>query len=204
MASQPLKCQVPDRVSLPVMVGTLDSFLGEPSDGHRALAVATAMMAVLGEGLSLFGRIESQGLNEPDAASGAPGTIMCYDQVGNLVLSVEVRDRELKLSDVGSSIGRVLETDATTTDLLFTAPGVRKQDRDAIHRSLADAWASGLNVHQTDIIKLAALAFVLLAEAWRPILLRRIGEELDLLGDHAHRCAWHGLLSALEEKAPYR
>ena len=193
--------QVPDRVSLPVMVSTLDTFLAGSSGGCRTLPVAIAMMSVLGEGLSLFERIESHGLNKPDAAAGALGDIMCYDQDGYMVLAVEVGDRELTLSDVRSSIERARKTEATIT-LLFMNPGVRKQDREAIQSSLAAAWASGLNVHQADIIRLAISTFVLLVETWRPLLFSRIGEELDRRGDHADRRDWHCLLSALGEKKP--
>lgn len=200
MADQSFKYQIPVRVSLPAMLGTLDTFLSEPSGGFRSLAVASALMDVLGKGFSLFPRVNSQGLNEADAASGAPGDIMCYDETNNMVLAVEVKDRKLTLADVRASTRKAREADVDLTNLLFTTPGVRKQDSGAIHKSAAAAWGSGLNVYQADIIELAASTFVLLAEEWRPKLLRRIGGELDLRGNHAHRRAWYSLLSALRKK----
>ena len=200
MAGQSFRYQIPVRVSLPVMLNTLDTFLREPSGGFRALAVTTAMMGVLGEGFSLFARIESQGLNEADVASGAPGDIMCYDQDDDMALPVEVKDRNLTLSDVRSSTRKAREADAALTNLLFSTLGVSKQDAAAIDESAAAAWASGLNVYQANIIDLAASTFALLAEAWRPALLRQIGDELDRRGDHAHRRTWHALLSALGER----
>ena len=42
------------------------------------MVVAAALMQVLGEGFSLFSRVESQGVNEADAATGVPGDVMCY------------------------------------------------------------------------------------------------------------------------------
>lgn len=66
ISSQSPGCQVPDRVSLPVMASMLDTFLADPNGGNRALPVATAMMSVLGEGLSLLERIELHGLNKPE------------------------------------------------------------------------------------------------------------------------------------------
>ena len=202
MAGQSFKYQIPVRVSLPDMIGALDAFLSEPSGGFRALAVTTAMMGVLGDGFSLFVRVEAQGLNEADAASGAPGDVMCYGPDGDMVLAVEVKDRELTLSDVRSSTRKARETDAALTSLLFATPGVKRQDDEAIRESAATTWASGLNVYQADIIELAASTFVLLAEGWRPTLLRQIGEELDRRGDHAHRHAWRDLLWGLGEKPP--
>ena len=132
-----------------------------------------------------------------DAASGAPGDVMCYGPNGDLILAVEVKERELTLSDVRSSSRKAREADAALTSLLFATPGVKKKDDRAIRESAATAWASGLNVYQADIIELAASTFVLLAEKWRPALLRQIGAELDRRGDHAHRHAWRDLLSSL-------
>lgn len=200
MAGQSFKYQIPARVSLPAVLNTLEAFLNEPSGGYRALAVTTAMMTVFGESFSLFAQVESQGLNEADAASGAPGDIMCYNEKDGMVLAVEVKDRELTLADVRASTRKAREANAALASLLFATPGVRNQDSSAIHESTKSAWASGLNVYQADIIELVASAFVLLGEAWRPALLRQIGDELDRRGDHAHRRAWHDLLSALGEK----
>ena len=200
MAGQSFKYQIPVRVSLPDMLGTLDSFLAEPSGGFRALAVAAAMMTVLGEGFSLFTRIESQGLNEADAASGAPGDVVCFDDNDQMVLAVEVKDRELTLADVRSSTRKAREADAALTNLLFTTPGIKHQDRANIDESVAATWAAGMNVYQADILDLAASTFVLLAEDWRPALMRQIGDELDRRGDHRHRRSWRDLLSALGEK----
>ena len=158
-------------------------------------------MQVVGDGFSLFERVESQGLNEADVASGAPGDIMCYDDSNHMVLAVEVKDRALTLSDVRASTRKARESDAALSSLLFAAPGIRNRDETAIDNSVMTAWASGLNIYQIDIVDLAASTFSLLSEDWRPTLLRQIGKELDARGDHAHRRAWHDLLSTLGENA---
>ena len=59
------------------------------------LVVTTALMETLGEAFGLFPRVESQGLNEPDAATGMPADVMCYGPDGDLRLAVEVKDRDL-------------------------------------------------------------------------------------------------------------
>ena len=200
LAGQSFKYQIPLRVSLPALRGTLDAFLSEPSGGHRALAMTAALMGTLGEGFSIFARVKAQGVNEADAVSGAPGDVMCYDHDGNMVLAVEVKDRALTLADVRASTRKARESDAALSNLLFAAPGIREQDRSTIHDSTVIAWASGLNVYQADIVELAQSTFVLLGEEWRPALLRRIGDELDARGDHVHRRAWHALLRALGEE----
>ena len=200
LSLQSFKYQIPIRVSLPNLCNAVESFLSKPSGGSRTLSVVAAMMQVLGDGLSIFTRVESQGINEADAASGAPGDIMCYDETDNMVLAVEVKDRDLTLSDVRSSTRKVRESDDTLSNLLFATPGIRDQESSKIHESMTAAWASGLNIYQVDIIDLTKYIFVLLPEEWRPVFLRQIGKELDRRGDHEHRHAWHRLLSALGEQ----
>ncbi|MCY4148832.1 MAG: restriction endonuclease, SacI family [Gammaproteobacteria bacterium] len=103
LATQSFVYQIPIRVSLPKMTGVLEAFLAEASGGLRALVVTSAAMTVLGKAFSLFENVSSQGLNEADSLSGAPGDVMCMDSDGSIVLVVEVKDRALTLSDVRSS-----------------------------------------------------------------------------------------------------
>ena len=199
LSSQSFKYQIPIRVSLTQLLQALELFLGEPSGGLRPLAVTAAMMVVLGRAFSLFERVASQGVNEADSLTGAPGDVMCYDDGDNMVLAVEVKDRALTLSDVRSSTRKAREASGNLSNLLFATPGIRGSECDQIHESMATAWASGLNVNQVDIVDLVAAAFALLGEEWRPTFLREIGKELDDRGDHAHRRAWHGVLSDIAE-----
>ena len=196
LAGQAFKYQIPVRVSLHDLCTTLVAFLSEPSGGHRALAVAAALMRVLGEGFSIFARVEAQGLNEADAAAGAPGDVMCYDEDDHMVLAVEVKDRGLTLADVRSSTRKAREADAALTNLLFAVPDVKEPE--ALTAALSE-WAAGLNVYVVDIVDLAHSAFVLLPEESRPAFLRAIGTELDARGDHAHRRAWHSALLNMGE-----
>jgi hypothetical protein len=139
-------------------------------------------------------------VNEADVARGSPGDVMCFDAADNMVLAIEVKDRALTLADVRASTRKARESDAALSNLLFATLGISEQDRSSIHDSAVASWAAGLNVYQADIIELVRSAFVLLGEEWRPALLRQIGAELDARGDHAHRRAWHALLSALGEE----
>ena len=200
LSKQSFKYQVPLRVSLPGLQEALETFIGEPSGGLRPLAVAAALMRVLGRGFSIFACVTSQGINEADVASGAPGDVMCYDDDDNMILAIEVKDRELTLSDVKTFTRKARESDKKLSNLLFAAPRVREQECESIRDFIAAAWAAGQNVYQLDVINLAMAAFVLLAEEWRPILLREIGKELDDRGDHAHRKAWQDRLTALAEQ----
>ncbi len=195
LAAQSFGYQVPIRVSLPQMLRVLETFLSEASKGLRPLVVTAAMMAVLGRAFSLFANVSSQGLNEADSSTGAPGDVMCLDDSGNMVLAIEVKDRALTLADVRASTQKARASTDPLSNLLFAAPSIRDDEQDAVHENIETAWASGLNINQIDIIDLANAAFSLLSEQWRPALLREVGTELNRRADHKHRRAWHDLLS---------
>ena len=195
LSAQSFGYQIPLRVSLPQMLRTLEAFIGESSGGLRPLAVTAAMMAVLGRAFSIFADVSSQGLNEADSSTGAPGDVMCRDGGGRLVLAIEVKDRALTLADVRDSARKARASTDPLSNLLFAAPDIREDERGEIRGNMETAWASGLNISQIGIVDLAGAAFALLSEEWRPILLREIGTELDGRGDHRHRRAWHDLLS---------
>ena len=195
LSAQSFVYQVPIRVSLPQMLRVLEAFLSEASGGLRPLVVTAATMTVLGRAFSLFTNVSSQGLNEADSSTGAPGDVICMDPNGNMMLAIEVKDRALTLADVRGSTQKARASTDLLSNLLFASPSIRDDEQDAIRENMEMAWASGLNISQIDIVDLANAAFALLSEEWRPRLLREIGSELDRRADHAHRRAWHDLLS---------
>ena len=201
LSAQSYVYQIPVRVSLPQMLRILETFISEQSGGLRPLAVTAAMMDVLGCAFSIFTQVSSQGLNEADSSTGAPGDVMCMDSNGEMVLAVEVKDRSLTLADARSSTRKARESSDPLSNLLFVAPNIREDERDSVRENMETAWASGLNISQIDIVDLASASFALLAETWRPTLLREIGTELDRRGDHRHRRDWHDLLSKITGEA---
>ena len=203
LTAQSFGYQIPIRVSLPQMLRVLEAFLAEASGGLRPLVVTAAMMTVLGRAFSLFASVSSQGLNEADSSTGAPGDVMCQDCNGNTLLAIEVKDRALTLADVRTSMQKTRASADPLSNLLFASPSIRTDERDDIRESIDAAWASGLNISQIDIVDLASAAFALLSEEWRPKLLREIGTELDNRADHKHRRAWHDLLSNISGGADH-
>ncbi len=194
LAAQSFKYEIPLRISLPDLREILREFLADSSGGLRPLVVATALMRIFGEGFSLFSRVESQGINEADAASGALGDIMCHAEDGNILLAIEVKDRELTLTDTDASIRKSRQSGDSLSNLLFAAPRIRQHDRESIETSIQSAWATGLNIYHVDIVDFATHGLVLLDESWRPKFLREIGLELDTRGDPVHRRSWNEIL----------
>ncbi len=199
LSRQSFKYPIPIRISAARTRDSLENFLSDQSGGLRPMVVAAALMQVLGEGFSLFSRVESQGVNEADAATGVPGDVMCYAADNSVVMAVEVKDRNITLTDVRSSTRKAQQADQRLSNFLFTAPGIVPSEKAEIDESMERAWASGLNLYQVDLLELAANSFVLLDEEWRPRLLREIGSELDRRGDHKHRRAWYDILSKIAE-----
>ena len=177
LRAQSVEYPVPRRISLSQLCGLLDQYLYISDGGLRPMIVATALMRTLGEAFSIFTRVESQGLNEADAASGAPGDVSCFGAGEELVLAVEVKGHDLTYVELGATILSARSTGVQ--NILFATPGIASVDREDIERRIDDEFASGSNVHQISINELARAAFSLLGEDWRVRFVRAICDELD-------------------------
>ena len=122
LARQSFGYAIPQRMSLANLEHIVSSFLHVPSGGLRPLAVATALFKTLAEGFSLFTNVESQGVNEADAAAGMPGDIMCYLE-DEIRLVVEVKDINLTLAHVRASSRKAKQSGDGLSNLLFRSPG---------------------------------------------------------------------------------
>lgn len=197
--SQVVHYGVPPRVSLDQLLYVLGHYLGPSSRGLRALAAATALFRILGTSLGQFS-VMSQGLNEADSATGAPGDILCIGKDGQTVMAVEVKDRPQTLVDVEAGIAKAQR--AGVSRLLFIVSGAVKKEAAAIRRRSVAAWAQGIDVHTTDLQTLARTSFVLLDEVWRPEFLSELGTELNRRNaPFGHRQALADLLSRLDKQA---
>ncbi len=187
---------VPLRLALDQLAELLASFLDRPSNGLRPLVVTTALMGTLGKAFGVFARVESQGLNEPDAAKGMPADVMCYGADGDMRLAVEVKDRDLTMVDLDATLAKARRNELA--NLMFTAPGIRQRDEDEVRKRVADEWARGTNVYRVTIGELVRNTFALLGEEWRVRFARAVGAELDnRVAEHRHRRDWSDLLTNL-------
>lgn len=185
---------VPMRISLPQLTTLIVQYLDTHSGGLRPLAVTTALLRVLGEGFSLFSRVESQGVNEADAARGMPADVMCHAPDGTIRLVVEVKDRDLTLIELQSTLDKARSS--RLANVLFAVPGLAKSDREVIEIRIADEWSKGVSIHQIAINDLVSNTFVLLDESWRARFAKEIGEELDVRGAaFSDRQDWARLLA---------
>ena len=200
LATQTFNYAIPQRISLHRLQTILEGFLSTASGGLRPQAITTALMRTVGDALSLFSKVEAQGINEADAAAGVPGDVLCYrrEDSERICLVVEVKDMDLTLGHVNATSIKTKQADVGIANVLFTVPGIRTSDRADIADRVATEWAAGMNVYTTSIGALVGALFILLDESWRVQLVREIGEELDARKDQSARKAWHDLLLTTE------
>ena len=194
LRAQSVTYPVPRRIGLAQLCGLLDRYLEIADGGLRPMIVATALMRTLGEAFSIFTRVESQGLNEADAASGAPGDVSCFGADEELALAVEVKGHDLTYVELGATILSARSTGVE--NILFATPGIASADREEIEKRTDDEFASGSNVHQISINDLARATFSLLGEDWRVQFIKEICDELDARStDPADRVTFAELLA---------
>lgn len=191
---------VPTRVSIADTLRVIGAFLEAPSGGERPMIVAASLMRVLGRSLNLFSEVRRQAVNEADAASGAPGDILCLRETesgeAELVLAIEVKDREVSLVEVNATIEKARRSQIT--EVMFATPGRQALDDQEIEQRIADEWALGTNVYEVRLIDIARVALTLVGEAERPALLREIGTEINEHALHPSlRKTWADLLATL-------
>ena len=175
--NQKVDYPVPLRIGLERLSRILHTYLEVSNGGLRPLVVATALMSTVGKAFSIFSRVESQGLNEADTATGKPGDIMCYDEADELVLAVEVKGDQLTLTELENSINKARSS--RVANVLFATPGPVADQKQAMEAKIAEEFAQGTNIYQTSIGALARSSFMLLGEEWRVEFLRAICGELD-------------------------
>ncbi len=195
LRDQQVDYPIPMRIGLDRLCDILDQYLALANGGLRPMVVATALMQTLGRAYSLFPRVESQGVNEADAAAGVPGDVLCYGEDDALALAVEVKGHELTLIEVESTITKARSSRVTNT--LFATPGLASADREAIEARITEEFAQGSNIYKSSIQSLARNSFMLLKEEWRVEFLYAVCSELDARSSQpSDRLAFAELLTA--------
>ena len=201
LETQNFEYPAPRRISMTSLIKILNSFLSESSHGLRPHVISAALFRVLGDAFSLFGDVRTQGLNESDAPSGMPGDIACFDRDNRkVILAIEVKDRDLTLTDLHATITKVRQGNNDLSSVLFSTPRLRKQEEKEINEKIESEWNIGLNVYHSDLQTLVKTTFALLGEQYRTVFLREIGKELDIHGEYRHREAWRVLLESIGQK----
>jgi hypothetical protein len=187
---------VPNRVSLAAAVGVVTAFGHARTGGNRLQAIAVALFRTIGGRFQIFDEVRSENINAADASTGSAADIECL-RGETVVLAVEVKDRLLILRHVQDKLPAIREKGIS--ELLFTVQGgVDVNDADAVRGIVAGQFATGQNIYVSEFSTFLETCLILLSEEGRRVLLKAIGEELDLRrADLHHRQAWRDLLASI-------
>ena len=187
----------PKRISLDKSLSLIEAFLSDLSGGDRLLALTSALFAVIGRRFRLYSDVKRASITSADAATGMLADLECASKKGEVVLAVEVKDRQLTINQLKGKIRNIRERQVS--EIFFVAEqGIAVEDREEIQSLIAREFASGHNVYVTDLGSLARVALALLGEDGRRDFLREVGTQLDTYhSDIRHRRAWADLLSTV-------
>lgn len=183
----------PKRVSLAKCLAIIKGFLSEHSGGDRLLALTSSLFLVTGRHFRLYSDVKRAKTTASDKATGMVADLECLSERGDIVLAVEVKDRELTIGHIKMKIPNIREK--RVSEVFFIAQSVARSDSTGI-RSLAEKeFISGHNIYVTDLLSLARQLLALLGEEGRRQFLVEVGAQLDQYqSDIVHRRTWARML----------
>lgn len=187
---------VPERISLDQTIELIQSFLSESSGGDRGLSVATALFETFGEFFGLYSKVNRYAVNASDESTGMAGDIECIGHDGKLKLAIEVKERNLTLTDVKLAVLKARKF--SLGESLLNVPGTDPTEKSEINVVIDKTWAAGTNLYRIDIEELIKVGLFLTGEEGRKSFLRNIGDQLDTFGTQpTNRVRWRQLLQNL-------
>ena len=141
LSAQKVAYPVPLRISLEQLYALLDRYLTSLSGGLRPQIVATALFRTVGKAFAIFPQVTSQGVNEPDAATGSPGDVLCYGPDDSLALAIEVKGNNLTLVELEATI--VKARSSGVANILFATLGFAQENRETIAARINEEWCEG-------------------------------------------------------------
>ncbi len=185
---------IPKRISFKRTVELIDTFLSEHSGGDRLLALASAVFVAIGKRFALYGEVRRGSITTADQPSGMLADLECVSKRGEIVLAVEVKDRQLTIGQLRGKIPAIREKQVS--EIFFIAQqGVASRDEKEVSRLIDREFVSGHNVYVTDLISLSRVALALVGEQGRREFLAETAAQLDAYrSDIGHRRAWARLL----------
>lgn len=187
----------PKRISLDQSLSLIEGFLTDLSGGDRLLALTSALFAVIGRRFRLYSDVTRASITSADAATGMLADLECVSKKGEVVLAVEVKDRQLTINQLRGKIRNIREKQVS--EIFFVAQqGIAVEDKEEVQSLIAREFVSGHNLYVTELASLARVALALLGEEGRRDFLREVGTQLDTYNsDIRHRRAWADLLSTV-------
>lgn len=187
---------VPERISIAQTENLISSFLSEASGGDRGLSVVAALFQTFGKYFKIYKEVKRGVINASDQSTGLAGDIECIDEGGALKLAIEVKERNLTLTDVRSGVLKARKV--SLQEILFNAPGTNPAENGEINDLISKTWASGTNLYRLSIVELIRVGLSLTGEAGRKDFLENVGKQLDIYNTQpSNRKRWKELLEEI-------
>lgn len=196
LADQAFEYIIPERIGLTQTLSIVSKFLSEPSGGDRSLSVTAALFETLGVFFGLYSTVKRYVINAADSATGSTADIECYGANGDLRLAIEVKERDITLTDVRAAVKKARKS--SLTELLFSAPAFDPNEESEIQELFERTWASGTSLYRLSIDELIRVGLSLAGEEGRICFLNKVGEHLDEYNTQpANRQKWKQLLEEI-------
>ncbi len=187
---------IPQRISLEQTDDLVKQFLSGQSLGDRPQAIGSALFETIGEKFKIFSEVKRSKTTSADASTGQVGDIECFDEE-SLVLGVEIKDKEVTLSEVRGKTRKIRAKGLSEFMFLLTK-GIFKEDEKAIFNCIQKEFSSGQNIYLLSFQTFVSDMLALLGESGRKKFLMKVSETLDKYGSEIqHRRAWAGLLTKI-------
>jgi hypothetical protein len=187
---------VPKRVSLRKTIEVIQIFLSEHSGGDRLLALSSALFTVIGRRFGLYERVRRGKITAADQSSGMLADLECITKDGRIVLAVEVKDRQVTISQLRAKLRTIREKQVA--EIFFVAQGTVPSEEAEVQSLIDREFTSGQNVYVTDLVVLSTTALSIVGEDGRCDFLRETADQLDMYkSEIVHRKAWASILATL-------
>ena len=94
----------PRRISLDNTMDLLNTFLASHSGGDRLLAVTASLFVIIGQRFRLYADVRRRTITTADRPAGMLADLECVAENGEIVIAVEVKDRQLTISQLRTKI----------------------------------------------------------------------------------------------------
>jgi hypothetical protein len=187
---------VPLRISLNQVELIISRFLEEGSGGDRGLAVVAGLFDAFREYLGIYKEVRRGAINAADAATDSVGDLECIGPTGDIILAVEVKERQINAADVQAAVAKARKF--SVRELFFCSHGVIASEVSDVDELFGRVWASGTNLYNVTILDFLHSTLPLLGESGIRGFVSLVGSQLDRFSTQPrHRQAWKNLLDSL-------
>jgi hypothetical protein len=131
-----------------------------------------------------------------DQASGMLADLECVAKGGNIVFAVEVKDRQITISQLRAKLRTIREKQVS--EIFFVAQGMPQAEEAEIGAIIDREFTSGQNVYITDLLKLCTTVLSIFGENGRRDFLMETASQLETYkSEIMHKKAWASLLASI-------